>query len=224
MKLIYQELSAKPLMTLNIIESEFELVCRLLVSCYFKIYEEIDGSCKYDEDYYRNILVDYANEFRIDHGLDYLLFVTESGQYNNNYKTVGRIDVAVYGVLKHYNNHVYYGFECKVVNKSTKKYIDDGMSRFIIDEKYSPNIPIGGMIGFTNARRIELIITELQNSLNNHPNKFICSSMISDPLPNFLHRYFTDHIREKTNTQIRLSHLFFDFSLPNNQSIAISGK
>ena len=111
--------------------------------------------------------------------------------------------------------------ECKIVGEN--KYIDtkksfegktptNGIMSFITG-KYSPQMPLAGMIGFIKAGEIHYKINRIKNRLQNH-KEIITLQNLSRYLikDNFKYSYDSKHKRMNKLKDILIYHLFFDFT------------
>lgn len=93
------------------------------------------------------------NQIREELQLIPYLFDTEVELYNEDDDSVkGRTDIKVYNAIERTKNtNSYYIIECKRIdgtNKLNKKYISNGINRFIENEKYPSFKKVNGMLGF----------------------------------------------------------------------------
>ncbi len=163
-----------------------------------------------------NRLVDYIRNNKKIYNLELLSFDVEPGSdFSEEYATEGYIDIKVSNITtdlyKYTDETVYFAFECKRVNKSsrkTSKYVDEGVNRFKIN-KYSKNVSLSGMIGYSEERYTEIprIVKKINDKLGverlnkNEENIDI----------NYAYCYVSTHSRENSD-EITLYHLFYDFS------------
>lgn len=163
-----------------------------------------------------NRLVDYIRSNKKNYNLDLLGFEVEPGSdFSKEYATKGYIDIKVSNISSFFSKYndetVYFAFECKRVNKSSKKtsqYIDEGINRFKIN-KYSKNVSLSGMIGYSeeNYTGIPNIIKKINDKLVEET----LSKNEEDIDINYAYCYISTHSRENSD-EITLYHLFFDFS------------
>lgn len=93
--------------------------------------------------------------------------------------------------------------ECKRLRTGDKKYIDEGLQRFI-NLDYAQGDEYAGMIGFVISGDINIICTKLHSKISSLEHTTYTSS-VSD-IPNFN----SMHVR-KNKTSIEIYHLFFEF-------------
>ncbi len=112
--------------------------------------------------------------------------------------------------------------ECKIIGEA--KYIDskksfertqsptNGIMSFI-SGKYSPKMPLAGMIGFIKVGKIECKIDNIKKRLAS-ANDIITIKNLSQYLiaKDFLFSYHSIHKRLNGLKQIAIYHLFFDFT------------
>lgn len=170
------------------------------------------------ENFYRNVFIDkYVRKFKYDFNLGYLLFTIESGVISEDFTTEYRIDIQILSTksIQYCDEQFYLAFECKrLINcGNNKQYINDGMSRFVIDEKYSKDYPFAGMIGFIVKGSVSKITQDLKARIENYPEESLRSSFAEFKLTDsFNYSFQTKHKRIKSATNIEMCHLFFDFS------------
>jgi hypothetical protein len=112
--------------------------------------------------------------------------------------------------------------ECKIIGEA--KYIDskksfertqsptNGIMSFI-SGKYSPKMPLAGMIGFIKAGQIEFKINKLQQRLDAHKHIITLQNLSQYIIKNdFEYSYYSQHERMNRLNKIDIYHLFFDFT------------
>lgn len=132
--------------------------------------------------------------------------------YNEDDDSVkGRTDIKVYNAIERTKNtNSYYIIECKRIdgtNKLNKKYISNGINRFIENEKYPSFKKVNGMLGFVvNSIDIE------------HKTKCFSDLKFHQFINGFKYSYISNH--KTTNSKnISLYHLMLDFSSKINPSL-----
>ena len=112
--------------------------------------------------------------------------------------------------------------ECKIVGED--KYIDtessfnrknsptNGIMSFITG-KYSPDMPLAGMIGFIKEGKIELKIKNIKNRIDNHIAINTIQNLVQISITDsFNYSYHSKHKRYNGLKKIDIYHLFFDFT------------
>jgi len=112
--------------------------------------------------------------------------------------------------------------ECKIVGED--KYIDtrksfensnsptNGIMSFITG-KYSPQMPIAGMIGFVKEGEIQIKIDRIIERLKKHNDIQTIQNLKKNPMKtNFEYCYNSKHKRTNNLNDILIYHLFFDFT------------
>lgn len=97
-------------------------------------------------------------------------------------------------------------FECKKLSSAEKRYLDDGLIRFI-ELKYAEKEPDGGMIGFVVNGNFIKTISKLKEKVK----CFHIIRLIDKQVLNYKYSFQSLHKR-KNSTHILISHLFFKFS------------
>lgn len=188
-------------------DNVFEFILSQIYNCYNKMLNDYT-SIENNENLIRNGLhKNYLenNQIREELQLIPYLFDTEVELYNENDDSVkGRTDIKVYNAVERTKNtNSYYIIECKRIdgtNELNKKYISNGINRFIENEKYPSFKKVNGMIGFVvNPIDIE------QNT------KCFSNLKFHQFINNFEYSYVSNH--KTTNSKdITLYHLMLDFS------------
>lgn len=98
--------------------------------------------------------------------------------------------------------------ECKTLKFANKKYLEEGLQRFI-DLRYAEHDDFAGMLGFILKGKPENIVRNLKKKVQNfHPAKdmehFLSRRCLEQALS-----FQSKHIR-KNDTEIHIFHLFFD--------------
>ncbi len=98
--------------------------------------------------------------------------------------------------------------ECKTLKFASKKYLEEGLQRFI-DLKYAANDNFAGMLGFIIAGKPENIVRNLKKKVKTfHPAEDITQWLDKKCLEQNL-SFQSKHIRSN-ETEIHIFHLFFD--------------
>ncbi|MGE5605830.1 MAG: hypothetical protein ACM3YE_09080 [Bacteroidota bacterium] len=184
---------------MNIIYNEFLSVCKLFIYCYFEMERNEKFNSIQKENFYRNVFIDkYVRKFKYDFNLGYLLFTLESGVVSEDFTTEYRIDIQIQSTksIQYCDEQFYLAFECKRLKNcgNNKEYINGGMSRFVLDEKYSKGYPFAGMIGFIVKGSVSKIIQDLKTRIENHPEESLRSSFAEFKLTDsFNYSFQTKH-------------------------------
>jgi len=132
-----------------------------------------------------------------------------------------KIDIKL---ANHYEDdiEVYFAWEAKkLLNDPPKKdlslsrkYIDDGIIRFV-KEQYSSKVADAGMLGYILHGEPEAIVSEINNLIVGEyhwPNSDILHP--DKPIGTFDAVYLSNHDRTSVNSPITLHHLFLQFDFP----------
>ncbi len=152
---------------------------------------------------YKNYLEN--NLIREELNLTPYLFDTEVELFNEDNDSVkGRTDIKVYNAIERTKNtSAYYIIECKRIdgsNELNKKYIENGINRFVENEKYPSFKKVNGMIGF--------IVTPIDVDEN---TKYFSDLKFHQFINNFKHSYISNHTTTNSNN-LTLYHLMLDYS------------
>jgi len=99
-------------------------------------------------------------------------------------------------------------FECKTLKFASKKYLEEGLQRFI-DLKYAENDDFAGMLGFIIKGKPENIVKNLKKKVKDfYPAQGIEKLLQKKCLEQAL-SFQSKHLRSN-NTEIHVFHLFFD--------------
>ncbi len=194
-------------------DNVFEFILSQIYSCYNKMLKDY-SLIENNENLIRNGLhKNYLenNQIREELQLTPYLFDTEVELYNEDNDSVkGRTDIKVYNAIERTKNtNSYYIIECKRIdgtNELNKKYVSNGINRFIENEKYPSFKKANGMIGFVvNPIDIE------QNT------KYFSDLKFHQFIKEFKYSYVSNH--KTTNSKdITLYHLMLDYSSKINIS------
>jgi hypothetical protein len=149
-----------------------------------------------------------------------LLFswITEFPDIENN----NRIDINLITPHNLGDEPNYIKIECKILGEANK-YIDDknsferkkptnGIMSFITG-KYSPQMPIAGMIGFIKDGTIQTKIDSIYKRLEKHKDIKTIQNLIAYSIEeNFNFSYHSIHKRNCGLNDIAIYHLFFDYT------------
>lgn len=195
-------------------DNVFEFILTQIYNCYNKMLNDY-SFVENNENLIRNGLhKNYLenNQIREELQLTPYLFDTEVELYNNDNDSVkGRTDIKVYNAIERTKNtDSYYIIECKRIdgtNELNKKYISNGINRFIENEKYPSFKKVNGMLGFVvNPIDIE------QNT------KYFSDLKFHQFINGFEYSYVSNH--KTTNSKdIILYHLMLNFSSKINPSL-----
>lgn len=185
----------------------FEFILTQIYSCYNKMLNDY-SSIENNENLIRNGLhKNYLenNQIREELQLTPYLFDTEVELYNEDNDSVkGRTDIKVYNAIERTKNtNSYYIIECKRIdgtNELNKKYVSNGINRFIENEKYPSFKKANGMIGF--------VVNPIDIDQN---TKYFSDLKFHQFINDFKYSYVSNH--KTTNSKdITLYHLMLDYS------------
>lgn len=216
MKAIVRQITP-PVYDRDLFRDELKLVSELFIRCYDKIMSNYVMNGPQLEDFYRNLLISFAQESKDDMGLFYMYFTSETSVCDESLRTVGRIDIHIINLkcARQGEEKVYLSYECKRLRKNylNDKYINEGIKRYVCEEKYSRNLPFAGMIGFIEVGEPNKIIKDLNRRLMAHPNHSMRKQLEQRLIcEEFDHSYHSEHIREKSSQSIELYHLLFNLN------------
>ena len=199
--------------SISYFNAEFENVLGKIIMCYnLMITKSI--ILPNDENKIRNELTfNYLNKntVRKQIGIGKYLFEPESPTKDNS----GRTDIKIISDKTFEDTDAFYIIECKRLdgkNKLNKKYISNGIARFV-SEKYPMHNNTAGMIGFVVSKmniceNVSCINQLLQNTFPQiNTEKGLTKKQIT---PDFEYSYYSNHKVGKSTTIIY--HLMFDFS------------
>lgn len=211
----------------NIHLSKFMKILSLCVSAHKEMMISSHITNDLDEETLSNKLCKAMEDKKGKYGLGLYVFSRESAETDDNTdKTIGYSDIraTIPNPSKYSCGSVYFIMECKLLDSysdKNKKYINDGINRFIIG-KYSPNMNIGGMIGFIkpcNKKRtfpngkIHYIINDINKKLFNEfkrPKNEEIHNSNSIQCPEL---FVSHHKRDKNLGNISLYHLMLDVAV-----------
>lgn len=201
----------------NLYIDEFKKVLSLMIDCYYRIRENEILLPNQFETFLRNVLVKkYLRIYKNSFSIGYLSFEAEPGEIDNNYKSIGFIDIKVsnIGHKDLLNEEEYYSFECKRLDGSSKlnkEYIEEGIFRYV-DGKYSSRMSIAGMIGFVQNGTIEFIVQDINGKIKAN-SKMNCVSLVMKHslVEKFDNSYYSSHNRNNGLVPIDIYHLMFDY-------------
>jgi len=152
-------------------------------------------------------------------------FIIVSQPENTSRKNKGFYDLQIFG--RNWIDNNFLAIECKRLeedNEKIKEYVyvekkvkekiklDGGMYRFVQDDKYSPKLPYGAMLGYIQKGKIDIItklikdkIIETQAIKLKDKEQILNSNILNYP-----YTFQSKHTRNN-GIDIELFHLFFDF-------------
>ena len=202
---------------------EFYKVLQLLVfSCEKMILEKKIKLNSSQEDNLRNLFViEYLRKNKDKFGIMDLYFNCggESVDKDNNYKTLGRVDINISVPNTLCSEDKIFIFECKRLDgysSKNKEYVNNGLFRFI-EGKYSKKMPLAGMIGFVQGFKknsnMNSLVVGINDILNKHKTIKTTKNLTLYKIDKkFKYSYSSQHKRNKSLPKIDLYHLFFDFT------------
>ncbi len=146
-----------------------------------------------------------------------ILWITEFQDIKSN----NRIDIGLATPQSLIDDSIVIKIECKIVGED--KYIDtkksferknptNGIMSFITG-KYSPDMPLAGMIGFIKDGEIQNKIRTIRQRLKNHNNIMTLQNLSKYLIKKeFEYSYHSKHERMNDLKNISIYHLFFDFT------------
>lgn len=204
---------------------EFVNILSGIIACYeesligFTLLED-------DEEKIRDKFVyDYLweNKFREKYNLENIIFEAESKHLGG---VSAYIDIKVLNTTNFSNLKTdYFVIECKRLDGGktlNRKYVNEGMNRFVIEEKYSSHYGLNAMIGFMVKKFVPTQnLSSLHNLLENEKNLILNNSHLNTKKeifseyqinPNFYYSYTSKHTLAKNHSNLELFHLMFDYS------------
>lgn len=142
-------------------------------------------------------------------------FECECAEVGSNYREVGYTDIKVFTSISLVEENAYYIFECKRLDGSkslNKKYITEGIQRFIDFDKYSCFSGINGMIGFVIVtEKMKKNIMEINSTLKlKYSNS--CLKLLTLHQEGTKYSVYTSHHIKDEGTQLSLYHVMLDYS------------
>jgi hypothetical protein len=213
---------------------QFHEAMRLIVFCYKKVLNtesfdllEIHKKKRVKpEDYLKYNLTNHLKKNKkFFPGIEHLLFLPETGEYDEDKETESSNDIAIFntdpgfirGVDEDLTHEDYYfSFECKRLKNLGKNrlYIQQGIKRYV-ENSYARAMPFAGMIGFVEAGDITAIKNDINCRLGGWDEKGELTTMellrFFKIEEDFEYSYSSKHERVK-NTCIRLYHIFLDYT------------
>lgn len=184
--------------------------------------KEYETKVENDENKIRNHLIEkYLNKKELYKENIKILFSPENleGFDSNTNEYSGRSDIAVFNEERFVNPKNYFIIECKRLDGSfnlNKKYIEEGIYRFVIEKKYKSFYNKSIMFGFIvnelkireNTEKIRDIHSEDKQLLNIIKKDFVEIKIES----NKYGIYSTEYLDNVENNFIEIGHIFYDFS------------
>jgi|GEM_PF-4295285 len=191
---------------------EFVAICELFIWCYSDLKDKKMFILGLHEGRYRTMILKHVRLNKERFAVNHFKFFPEVGVYDDDDEDIkGRVDI-----LATSNNWTdenwYYAFECKRLKDNSKNdsYINDGLSRYVIDEKYSHIMPYAGMIGFIEKGKIDKIVLNIEKRLMSHTEKAMHGQLRPYIIKGFKYCFVTSHERIKSKRSIEIYHMFFD--------------
>ena len=185
-------------------QSDLKNICFLALFDSYERVRKITGISKlYENDVRNRFIIDLTqNNKIIENALkyDHIILIPES------YDPLKRSKSDIRFIITHICELV---FECKKLSSAEKRYLNDGLIRFI-ELKYAEKENDGGMIGFVvSPNFIETVYKLKKKVVSFHIIKLIDKHVL-----NYKYSFQSLHKR-KNSTSILISHLFFNFSEGN---------
>lgn len=189
-------------------KSKQDLIERLYIKSIVDTYGRLIKTIGIENDIRDRFMYDFYHESPLLKELiqSNILFVNWERWVFKNENNFGRTDLS-FGI-----SSFEYVVECKRLKSASKKYISEGLYRFIKNE-YSSNESYAGMIGFVVEENITNISDELKNKCLKE--EFNNNSFANEKLKDWKFGFKTAHNRVN-NTEINLYHLFFEFTLSSD--------
>ncbi len=183
-------------------KKEIEELCFRAVIDSYKRVRRIQGISSLNENGIRDKFVIDLEDAKgiLKHPLDNYIIKIIPESYNCHRRT--RTDIEFYLPF----NKRSLIFECKKLSSAEKRYLDDGLLRFV-ELAYAPNEKDAGMVGFVVNRNINAIIRKLKKMVGNYHIIHLWDRRVV----NYEHSFQSLHKRSDTS-RILISHLFFDFN------------
>ena len=136
-------------------------------------------------------------------------------------KEKNRIDIDLATPLSLVDDSFAINIECKIIGED--KYIDtkasfgkksptNGIMSFI-SGKYSPKMPLAGMIGFIKEGNIQDKIDKIKTKIENHNDIKTLQNLLEYKIKeDFKYSYHSRHKRINRLKELNIYHLFFDFT------------
>jgi len=181
----------------------------------FDITEEDGHKVKNNENFIRNKLFkNYlsSTELKSLHKLYMCRFECESAEIDNEYCEIGYTDIKVLTYASLFEQDAYFIIECKRLDgleTLNRKYVDEGIMRFIQINKYPAYYKLNGLIGFVvknidiNKNTDKINYRLIYNSENINTKQQLTEE--------FEHAYISIH-QNGEGEDIKLYHLMLDFS------------
>ncbi|MBS1778057.1 MAG: hypothetical protein JST70_01955 [Bacteroidetes bacterium] len=200
----------------SIYESEFKQIISFLIDCYeHMLTAHKNNKIENNENKIRNRLFkDYltSNKIRNSAKLFPCRFECESAEIDDNYDEVGYTDIKILTQASLNISDAYFIIECKRIDGKTtlnRKYISDGIMRFIDVKKYPAYYYLNGMLGFiVDEIDVNKNIGKINALLR---GQFTDASTIDYLKPLKDHVYISTHLT-KNKKKLKLYHIMFDLS------------
>lgn len=183
-------------------KQEIESICfKALIDTYKRV-KQVKGIGKFTENKIRDqFIIDLEeNNHIIKHALDnYIIRIIPE-----SYDPLKRKRTDIQFILTILKRDLI--FECKRLSSAEKRYLSEGLVRFIKLE-YAEKENDAGMIGFViSAKDLSKMIAKLREKVKG----FYCSSLIDEPIFDYLYSFQSIHTRIDSRVML-ISHLFFEF-------------
>ena len=190
----------------SILKKHVQLIIFSYASIKGKFYNQVPK-----ENTRRNGLIRSMRKNKYEFGI-LSLITSESGQFDDNDKDIGRIDITCY--LDSCEDN-YIAFECKrflkrdiIVSYFHSQFVGEGIQRFQ-DNKYSPNISMAGTLVFVESGDYRKAYDLFANEL---PKICVSSSMLEQSNI-YSHNYVFSTVHTRNNNKnITLTHILMDFT------------
>ncbi len=199
-----------------IYESEFKQVLSFFIDCHSQMIKAHKKSkIENNENKIRNRLFkDYltSNKIKASANLFPCRFECESAEIDNDYNEVGYTDIKVLTQASLNTSDAYFIIECKRIDGRSvlnKKYISDGIMRFIDAKKYPSYYNLNGMLAFiVNDIDIDKNVGKINALLR---SDFILANT-EDYLKPLNNQVYTSIHKTAKKKKLKLFHVMLDLS------------
>jgi len=192
----------------------------------FYFYLNIKDKQIYKNENENNITLQIANFLKLDEKFEKSLLKVNIQAQNESKTNKGYYDLKFESSL--WSKNKYFTIECKrleddnekineyvyVIKKDKNKNqkIDGGMYRFVQDDKYSPKLQFGAMLGYIQNGEPQNIINKIKDKILITPeiNLIDKQQIYNSNVLNFPYTFQSKHSRIN-QIDIELMHLFFNF-------------
>jgi len=191
-----------------------------IIDWIYTFYNQIQNKTAYKSENENSITTAIRDYLKENKEFEKALITVNTQVQNDSKENLGFYDLKFQSNL--WQDNKYLTLECKRMaddSEKIKEYVyntskeDGGMYRFVQDNKYSPHLSFGAMLGYIQKDKPEIIVNKIKEKIKttSQINLINPEYLDNSTFLNYSNTFQSQHVRNN-KTQIELLHLFFDFN------------